>query len=128
MTKNPEKQIKATTRVMNMKNGKGVLSMSKMDLINEYAVSYDVSKDEAFLAVEGTLRCIQSLLVRMSIRFDPDIVQLTLANFGRFDLKKVPAHEKYVNVMKTSVTVPEKRKLLFSRSLAWDAILQGKVD
>ena len=106
-----------------MKKRKQALALAKLDLVQEYADYYGVTKAEALEAVEGTLNSIRSLFARVAIEFDPDLVQLTLANFGRFDMKKVEAHEKFLNHLERSVTIPEGRKISFTKSAAWESIL-----
>ena len=120
MAYTPKKRVAEVTKV----GGKNKLNLTKLDLVAEYVAFADCTRDEALSRVDGVLACIRSLLSRTSEHEQVDEVLLTLNNFGRFNMKHVPAHQHMCNHNGKLVEVPDKRKLLFAPAKAWMDVLK----
>lgn len=100
-------------------NGKRKINLTKLDVVAEYMAFADCTRDEALSRVDGVFASLRSLLSRISDTTHVDETILTINNFGKFTMRHVPAHEHTCNHNGQTVSVPDKKKLLFTPAKAW---------
>lgn len=104
--------------------GKKKINLTKLDLVSEYMAFADCTRDEALSRVDGVFASLRSLLSRISETPSVDETILTINNFGKFTMRHVPAHEHTCNHNGQTISVPDKKKLLFAPAKAWMDILK----